>query len=321
MRRWLALGFEWSVRIFRSVGLSLNVLPSEQAQIKVDQIQAMTGRLVSEYLSAQDTTSIVVFSKDRPPQLDLLIRSILTFVKGFHSLTILYRSSDQEMSDAYNRLFAQFDEERRIRIVSESNFKSDLMLILKELPSRHVMFLVDDIVFRRSINLEEVVKDYWPWSSIFSPRLGLNTVWCYTKNRPQRIPQFSSFGENKCVWRWENGEHDFAYPLSLDGHLFSTSEIRALFSLIEFKAPNSLEKSLQVFLPLFRSRLGQCHEESIIVNIPANRVQDEIPNRAESESGGRDLIDYWQLGKRISLSEVVSILPKGAHHPIPYTWE
>lgn len=317
---YLSWVFRCFVKLFDCFGLTIHRALPRESKVLCGKIQAMAYTLVKEHFELAEGTSVIIFSKDRPAQLELLLRSIKKYLIGSRTVIIIYRATEGQIKRAYDEVFASSRQYDGLTVKQESGFREDLLEVLKCLNSRFVMFLVDDCVFRRPLDLNSITKGYWPWATVFSPRLGKNTTRCYTKNTSQQLPNFFSQEQGRLYWRWSDGEQDFSYPLSLDGNVFSTAEFRALLNFISFKAPNSLEKNLQVFSPLFIGRLGLCFEESILVNIPDNRVQNEILNRASTTNGALRCLENWKNGNMIDLDEIVSTIPSGAHDPMSYRW-
>ena len=321
MRKFLLrLAFEYLNRVFNYFGLKLLIDSSEHDQALCTQILTAQSTIDDAYSALSFGTSCIIFSKDRPAQLDLLLRSMVKFVTGISEIIVLYRSSNEDVLAGYEIVTCTSYKMKGIRYVKETNFQMDLLNLLAELKTRHLMCLVDDIVFLSSIDLVKIEKLLLPKVHIFSPRLGRNTIRCYTRNSRQRIPTFSPFSGNMLAWLWESGEHDFSYPLSLDGHLYIVPEFLAMVKLLKFKAPNSLEIQLQAFLPLFKHRLGVCHEQSILVNVPHNRVQNEVKNRAETTDSGAEILQRWLAGEQVSLESFTKIVPVGAHESISFHW-
>ena len=64
-----------------------------------------------------------------------------------------------------------------------------------------------------------------------------------------------------------------AVQLSRNDHLHLPGHLRQAYDMWPFY--------LQKFNPIFRRRKGVCQARSVIVNIPANRVQQEIDNRSD----------------------------------------
>jgi hypothetical protein len=139
---------------------------------------------------------------------------------------------------------------------------------------------------------------------------------CYTLQKEQPLPEFRNHESGFLTWKWNEGRYDWGYPLSLDGHLFSTAELRAMVRHTVFSAPNSLEKALQSFGDLFLPRYGACFAESRIVNIPVNKVQTEIDNR----SGGvhqDELLEKWEKGMRMDYRRLYDTVNESAHQELP----
>ena len=48
-------------------------------------------------------------------------------------------------------------------------------------------------------------------------------------------------------WDWTKHYMDFGFPLSLQGHIFRTSDIKGLIKNVRFLDPDSLEDGLQIY--------------------------------------------------------------------------
>jgi hypothetical protein len=319
-KRLLNLAFRYAQKASNQIGLKLSRVES-QAGDKLIYLQlCATPQLYKDYSDSEEGVSAIVFSKDRPAQLDLLLRSIKQSVSGLRNVVVLYSSSTEKSDSAYDQITCINYGIRGLQFVREQMFADDLKAILKATATKHTMFLVDDILFRLPIDLKELTEKYRPWAEVFSPRLGRNTTHCYTRFASQRLPDFERHSSGLLSWSWTRGEYDFGYPLSLDGHIFATTEIRHMIGLVSFKSPNSLESALQTFLPMFNQRLGICHEESLLVNVPCNRVQSEIENRAESDTAGADFLEAWAKGAQIQLDSAIKVPVNAAHFPIEFRW-
>ncbi len=96
----------------------------------------------------------------------------------------------------------------------------------------------DDVFFRRS----SAVPLPTGASACFSFRLGLNTTYSYSVGNSQVVPELVEGGE-VVAWDWTRAEHDFGYPLSLDGHLMATQLVPSSPSQ-PIRDPNELEEEL-----------------------------------------------------------------------------
>jgi catalase len=132
-------------------------------------------------------------------------------------------------------------------------------------------------------------------------------------NIPQRTPMMR-FDEGRLTWFWKDGEGDWGYPLSTDGHVFETEELKNMVSTVEFTSPNTLEAALQSFAPTFRHRQGFCYAAARVMNIPWNITQTDHENRHE-DGTIEDMLRYWQAGKQIKLESYYWMNPQACHEP------
>lgn len=216
---------------------------------------------------------VYIFSCDRPMQLNALLESMLHYANVRPKIVVQYNASSNDAECAYDILSKKFKE---ITFVRENNFKQTLLDRLDRYQDyKYISFLVDDIIFVRNFCFKNIL-DIMDQKSIFSLRLGLNLTYSKIINKPQKLPKLSHYYDFYS-WSWKEGVMDWGYPFSLDGNIFSYKFIVAFIEKIKFKAPNSLENSLS------KSRIadnikGLCANESILVNLPFNRVQNEVEN-------------------------------------------
>jgi hypothetical protein len=158
-----------------------------------------------------------------------------------------------------------------------------------------------------------------PARHVPSLRLAPHLTRCYTLDRPQPLPPFlpdAGLGPDLLAWRWSDGVLDWGYPLSVDGHLFSTAELRVLAREASFRAPNSFEGALQVHAGQFTSRLGVCFRESRIVNLPVNKVQGEYTGNRSGELGPAEVLELWRAGKRLDHRRLYGIVNDAVHQEV-----
>jgi hypothetical protein len=113
-------------------------------------------------------------------------------------------------------------------------------------------------------------------------------------------------------FQWFESKNEWSDPWSVDGHMLSTAEVRVLTSISNFKAPNSYEGALKSFNDIINNRTGICFPRSIIVNIPINRVQEEVLNKSGSISTDF-LLEQWQKGFAIDIKRFSKIIPTSTH--------
>lgn len=317
-------------RLLRDLGRTVRTLPGldrgRQSGADADHAErlARASRLQSAYELQVKAAShpfgieCVVFSKDRPMQLDLLLRSWRRFVTPLCGVVVIYHASTPRYAAAYRKLSDRCEIEN-VGFVAQSDerFRAILLDVLSAVTAPRVMFLVDDMVITNRIDLSDFV-DFDSAVCVPSLRLGRNLRRCYTRDVHQPLPPLRDRG-SFIHWCWEQGVADWGYPLSLDGHILSTAEIRALAEVIDFGGPNSFESSLQAFHPHFVSRQGVGYATSRVVNIPCNRVQSEAENRFGCVHQD-ELLALWESGARIELEPLAGFVNESAHQEIDFTF-
>ena len=156
-----------------------------------------------------------------------------------------------------------------------------------------------------------------PKKYVASLRMGKHLTFSYTLQKKQKLPVLSESEEHKDMlsWSFKDSELDWAYPLSVDGHLFDSNELKILVNELEYIAPNSFEEALQLMNPLFNKRKGLCYPESILVNNPCNKVQSEN-NNISGEMTTEELNNKWLSGYRIDFEKQEGLLNESAHQEL-----
>lgn len=249
---------------------------------------------------------ILVFSKDRPLQLDLLFRTMATHVNPLPVVHVLYRASTEDYRSAYHNVFR---ENSGIEIVahSESSFKADLLEICRASFCDSVMFLVDDIAFLRPFNLSDISRMAGE-RKILSIRLGLNITRSQTGGGMLKaIPPLKplvGFSYPLYVWKWSRAEPGhWSLPTSLDGNILPLQELIPILEATNYKAPNSLEAALGKYRFLFKYSLGVCYELPRIVNFPLNSVKTEDFDFPHLGLSVDDMLKMYMEGGRLDISD------------------
>ena len=199
--------------------------------------------------------NVIIFSKDRPMQLDLLLQSILLNVNfDDYKLNILYKASNDEYNRGYNMirdLYPQFTYKK------EDNFKEELLSLFND--SKYTVFLTDDDIIYKSFkfNNDELHNIFMLTdANCFSLRLGLNTKNCYITKRLNKLNDYKTHNfyydidliEPVISWKVSDGTNDYSNSMSIDGHVFKTEYIKNLCEVLEYTNPNLFEGFLSNFI-------------------------------------------------------------------------
>jgi glycosyltransferase involved in cell wall biosynthesis len=265
----------------------------------------------------------VVFSKDRPLQLDAVLTSLeLNFADlGLARVCVLYTTSSDEYEALYRTVAA---EHRRTEFRRESDFKADLIDLAAG--SRFLMFVVDDTLFVGAASVGVPVRVLQADKAClgFSYRLGRNTTYCYPKDREQRLPGFRSSGEGTLTFDWPGADADFGYPLELSSSLYRSSDMAPLLGRLRYRNPNTLEGELARVARTLARRMPclACYEQSVAFSVPANMVQTTWQNRFDGrpELDPQSLAREFALGRRLDVGHYRGHVARAAHEELPFVY-
>jgi len=261
---------------------------------------------------------IIVFSKDRPAQLELLLRSMKLLWSDWRaqSISVLLAASTAAFGRGYELVAA---EHAGVAYIDQNSrptpFKEQLLELVGN--ARFTGFLVDDNVFKAEFTLassEFALLRREPDVAALSLRMAPHMDYSYPADLYAPVPPL----DKQRTWRWRGLAGDWGYPMSLDGHIFRTDDVRPLIAAAEFHDPNSLEAALSR-TPIEKPRMV-CFTRAPIVNIPANRVQDTVRNR---HAGGDPawVNQGFLAGGRLALDPLLGLDGRGPHVPVRLQWE
>ena len=254
--------------------------------------------------------STIVFSKDRACQLDFLLTSLIQKGNKLFDINVLYEHSNESFKAGYSKLMEKYPS---LNWVEETDFQKDTTDLIRK-GGDLVCFFVDDNILYRKIEVDkDVITKLFDNRDVFclSLRLGANTIIQneYTMQECV-IPLRGEFvNETFLVWDWfTQCEHcrapltgNYAYPFSVDGHIFEKSLVEKLigneddFVKIEFDTPNAFEGRIwdKGWEINDTPKKMSSFQESMVVNIPLNLV-----GSSENMSGQKFGVSLEELNKK-----------------------
>ena len=273
--------------------------------------------LTQEGVGPPGQADIVIFSYNRPLQLYALLESTYSLVRGFNEVHVIYRADNDLYDCGYDTVFADFPEVMAEKQGADpaSDFKPLTMRAAFDSPSKYILFAVDDIVVKDEVDLHECIGLLEKTNAYgFYLRLGTNLTECYMLNRDQPVPQLDKVGDNAYSWELRRGMHDWGYPNTVDMTLYKKSDIAPDLKGMSFTQPNRLEGSWASRWQRVAHRLGLCFEQTKIVNLPLNLVQNFYNgNRNMGAYSPEELLNIFLEGKKMDISTLYRVKNKGAH--------
>lgn len=263
----------------------------------------------------------IIFSKDRAPQLRLLIYSIQKNAPHAFKLNVIYKSSNEEFRSGYEKVKGEFSSLCNF-VEQTDNFKEDVLTLLNS-DSEFSCFFTDDDIIYQPFDVESVKKSIKSDEDVFcfSLRLGTNVTFCYTMNTENVLKDYAVF-DDMIKWNWSVHYLDFGYPLSVDGHIFRTKDILKLTKKVSFTNPNLFEGNLQIFDTFPKEKMVS-FINNVLVNTPNNIVNSTHPNRhsADFGIGVKQLNDDYLSGKIIDLESMDFSNIVGCHQEIEFKYK
>lgn len=236
----------------------------------------------------------IVPSRNRPAQLYALLRTYSEVARLTCPLKVLWRA-DAEYRDAYLELIEEVRAFGDFYFIEEENFGEQWTEAIRRLRTDRLVMLVDDDIFLRECPLS-VFDDYDMAHWVPNLRFSSGKTWSYTAKTEQVIPVFTH-RNGLLEYAFQGASCDWAYIMSVDGHIFDRCEMLAIFEKSEWKCPLP-EVYMQSAAPDFADRCGVCFEHERLVCIQANDVQTEYPSVFSGPSAA-DLLGEWNVGNRI----------------------
>ena len=261
----------------------------------------------------------VVFSKDRPLQLDATLSSLARHCTDHDLLgpVVLYTSSSAYLEALYGDVRASYPS---VKFRRERRFKADVCDLA--LSASHLTFIVDDTVFVRDFRISTALFELEADDQAlgFSLRLGTNTSYCYPLNAPQQLPAFMRLPSGTLSYQWPGASHDFGYPLELSSSVYRSRDLLPLLRSLQYNNPNTLEAQLAAKAGMFAGRRPRllCFERSAAFSVPANLVQDVSPNRISklSNQSASDLATAFERGGRIEVARYDDFPNNACHQDV-----
>lgn len=266
----------------------------------------------------------LIFSKDRPIQLDACLNSFLRNCSSNEkiNLEVIYKCSNERFESQYKSLISEY---YNIKFIKETYFKNDVLEQIRS--SDFVAFVVDDTIFVDKFSFDDVINALENHNDTigFSLRLGINIVYSYPLDKYQKLPDFEQLSQDIIKFHWLNAEADFGYPLELSSSIYRTKDILNLIGNLSFVNPNTFESELNNKKTIFAKTKPflLCFKKSVAFSIPANLVQTAWRNRSSEKEdySTEKLLQLFENGYRIDIEDLQGFIPYACHQEVEYKFQ
>jgi len=257
----------------------------------------------------------VIFSKNRPLQLDLCLSSI---AKNFSdcSQTIVIHNNDAAFNEAHKVLC---EEHTHIESWTQSSsIFYDVFVAAFGAKNDYICFFTDDNIFYNEFVCGDYEFLHNPQVSCLSLRMGMNIVERSHNGVTGRDMCQKMFKTENDMIAWPKTWHGYgsywSYDLSVDGHVYKKDSIISMMDELHFlqsrynwkNTPNVLESEIQRFWAIGPNYM-MAPQESVVVNSPNNRVSDTHTENMSGQTYSYDeqtLLSKYLSGTRIRLQDL-----------------
>ena len=265
---------------------------------------------------------MVIWSRDRAMQLDLLLRSTYRFFPAVARIGILWRATTADSRKAYAKVQERFSSQSpQPEWVHERIFKDDLMSILNTFDSPLVLGNSDDNVFIRDVDADSIMVPQ-PKYIAFSLRLNPQVNYCQPANLHIVAPKNLTLAGNCVVWDWTYSDPQgyWGYPHACDSNVYDAAYFKQLIAPLDFHNPRTLEIEMNEHRPFYSQKPNMISFiDTCLLNVCNNVIQDGSSNPAGTESP-EVLTKRYLSGDEIELSPFVDLHPTQCHIVQPFTF-
>lgn len=175
---------------------------------------------------------IIIYTKNRAMQLDLLLRSMELNIVDYEPQKVWLFYVPPLAGHGYVKLANRFKD---LNLRPQKNFRKDLKSLVNEIKSKYVLGLCDDYVFinKLDINLPYLLRDPFPGPDYMKcvnlflvPGMSL----CFSQDREMEVGKYH-YNTDGFWWNWtlvNDKKSDWAYPHNVAGHIYRTDYFRQM---------------------------------------------------------------------------------------------
>ena len=268
---------------------------------------------LSDHQDFDKSTTIVVYSKDRPLQLYALLESLYAHVTGTYEVVIIYAISNTVYETGYMNVRTIFSQAVWLKQRSTSEFKQMTLDALYKRRGAYVLFGVDDIIVKDNVSINDCIELLeLTGAHGFYLRLGTHITHCYSMRMRTGTPPLMEIRPGVFAWQFGAGRGDWKHANTLDMTLYRKRDIKSALESLEYYLPNELEAWWEGYIN--GAQVGLCYESTKIVNVPLNLVQAYARgNRHMGYMAADRLLEIFLKGFKMDTKALFKIKNQAPH--------
>ena len=234
----------------------------------------------------------LIFSKNRPAQLDLCLRSHERF--WGEEIKVLY-TCDKEYKKGYEKVKKRHP---KVKFELETDFRKQ---VIDNLKGEYTVYDCDDDVMIRPFTEDcPEFKEFAENEDIagISLRMARNYDYCFDSDVEVKLPRFIDG-----MWEWRKYPFDWGLSMSVLLHIFRTEDLKGLLPQLNFHSPNSFESAMAEN-PIQRD-LMIGFDKAKCVDLPMNLIQTEAKFNRTASIDPKELNKKFMQGFEIDLDDII----------------
>lgn len=253
----------------------------------------------------QNKFGLIIWSKDRAAQLDLLLRSIEKFCPNQFEIHVLFYASNPALFDGYS-ICRQ--SHKNVYFHFEFNFCRQTKEIISWFD--YICLSTDDTIV---ISPFQLTEEHMANIDVFSLRLSPKSIIQepFSGRLQPALTRFVDEGETICWdFRDYNPHENFGYPFGMDMHVYNRRYYELIKDL-DFNKTNQMESYLTIncrnkINPFIRS-----FKEQKAFNCPVNNTSGST--LSDNSLPFNEANDKFLSGKRFNIDDLNGIKINGCH--------
>jgi len=229
---------------------------------------------------------LMIFSYNRPLQLDLLINSIRKNITDFDKIIVTFNYSNNKFLKGYDNFMEKGLVDQWYcdkGIAHTPAFKNYLVELMGDEYSYTCLFSDDAIVYGK-VSMNDVIAQMTDDVISFSLRSGLNAKYSFYGGKTIIENPWGKYEDLEEFIKWDWTEYNpkrcNGYPIGFgDGCTFKTETIKYLLDRIEGQSPNEIERYLNQVenREVIAQKKLVAYKHSKLVSNPVNNVNTFSP--------------------------------------------
>ena len=250
---------------------------------------------------------ILVFSKNRACQLDLMLRTLNFHFKLRHKITVLYLTTDNFFEAGYTilkQLYPHIDFKKQT-----DNFYIELKNILNNISNPYLLLLPDDAVFCGEVKEDDIqIQLFKSDSNIMNVNLRVGKYMKHNYFPDKHIIDAPVINE-KGLYNWKTGNNIYwTHPLATCGHIMRSKEFKSIL-MKAVNVPNLNELEEIVIRNVPNKNLVVCYDYNRMIELCINLVNTTHTTNTHGTISVKGLNEKFIKYKRINMN-FIAILPK-----------